>query len=100
MITDPQIIQQAFDALSKVQITEEDTSGLMVSDSSLSITFYMEDETAYTFGFETPGQINFQGKYYVATGTDDIYHLNLNTEPAQEPAPEPEEEWEEDDDAA
>ena len=100
MITDPQIIQQAFDALSKVQITEEDTSGLMVSDSSLSITFYMEDETAYTFGFETPGQINFQGKYYVATGTDDIYHLNLNVEPAQEPAPEPEEEWEEDDDAA
>lgn len=96
MITDPQIIQNAFDALSKVQITGEDTSGLMVSDSSLSVTFYMEDETAYTFEFETPGQVNYQGKYYVAEGTDEIYHLELNLQPEEDPA----EDAEEDDDAA
>lgn len=92
MITDPQIIQKAFEALSKVQITGEDTSGLTVTDSSLSVTFYMEDETAFTFGFEAPGQISYQGKYYIATGTDEIYHLDLTQEPVEEPI--------EDDDAA
>ncbi len=100
MITDPQVIQKAFDALSKVQVTEEDTSGLTVSDGGLSITFYMEDETSYTFSFEAPGQISYQEKYYIATGTDEIYHLELTQEPIEEPIEEPAEEPEEDDDAA
>lgn len=99
IITDPEIIQNAFDALSHVQITEEDTSGMAVTDSSLSVTFYMEDETAYAFGFDAPGQISYQGKHYIATGTDEIYHLNL--EPKVEPEEEEEyEEYEEDEDAA
>ena len=79
MITDPEIIRNAFDALSGVQITAEDTSGLTVTDSALSVTFYLEDETQFTFGFEAPGQVLHEGKYYIAKGTDAIYHLDLES---------------------
>lgn len=79
MITDPTIIQNAFNALSKVQITGEDTSGMTVTDSNLTVVFYMEDETQYTFGFDAPGQLHYQGKFYIATDTDEIYHLELET---------------------
>ena len=93
VITDPTVIRRAFDALKNVVVTGEDTSGTVVTDSELSITFTMEDETEYTFGFDAPGSVLFGEKYYTAGNTDNLYHLDLSV--PTEPPVEEEEEWEE-----
>ena len=93
VITDPTVIRRAYDALKNVVVTGEDTSGAIVTDSELSITFTMEDETEYTFGFDAPGSLLFGEKYYTAANTDALYHLDLSV--PTEPAAEEDEEWEE-----
>ena len=95
VITDPTVIRRAFDALKNVVVTGEDTSGAVVTDSSLSITFTMEDETEYTFGFQAPGSVLFGEKYYIAANTDALYHLDLSV-PTEPPVEEEEEEEYED----
>ncbi|MBR5930979.1 MAG: phosphatase PAP2 family protein [Lachnospiraceae bacterium] len=75
VVTDESLIQRCFEALKKVKVTKEDTSGEVVTDSALSITFIMEDETQYYFGFDSPGKVLFGQKYYIAENTEELYQI-------------------------
>jgi len=70
-------MDKVFEILKGVEVGAEDTSGEIILDDELEITFVMADETSYKFGFDAPHRLVDGDRLFLLTNNNGLYDFNI-----------------------